>query len=89
MRGECEYKNEMPLAEQKHANIHVHDGVSREEFIHLRTARDKTLNVFALQPSPASGRGAEFKRWASEDLTPTYIETKSATFRWRFQFQRS
>ncbi|MGH8396635.1 MAG: MBL fold metallo-hydrolase [Gammaproteobacteria bacterium] len=46
--GGREYKNETSVAEQKHANIHVHDGVSREEFIKLRTARDKTLNVPAL-----------------------------------------
>ncbi|MGH8282410.1 MAG: MBL fold metallo-hydrolase [Gammaproteobacteria bacterium] len=46
--GGREYKNETTIAEQKHANIHVHDGVSREEFIKLRTARDKTLNFPAL-----------------------------------------
>lgn len=46
--GGREYKNEISVAEQKRANVHVHDGVSREEFIHLRTARDKTLNVPAL-----------------------------------------
>ncbi len=31
------------VAEQKKHNVHVHEGVSREEFIALRTARDKTL----------------------------------------------
>ena len=46
--GGREYKNEITVAEQKRANIHVHDGVSREEFIKLRTGRDKTLNVPAL-----------------------------------------
>ncbi|MGH8281201.1 MAG: MBL fold metallo-hydrolase [Gammaproteobacteria bacterium] len=43
--GGREYKNETTIAEQKHANIHVRDGVSREEFIKLRTTRDKSLNV--------------------------------------------
>ncbi|MGB9428818.1 MAG: MBL fold metallo-hydrolase [Gammaproteobacteria bacterium] len=46
--GGREYKNETTVAEQKRANIHVHDGVSREQFIQLRTARDQTLNVPAL-----------------------------------------
>lgn len=46
--GGREYKNETTVAEQKHANIHIHDGVSREDFITLRTTRDKTLNVPAL-----------------------------------------
>jgi len=31
------------VAEQKKHNVHVHEGVTREEFIALRTARDKTL----------------------------------------------
>ena len=43
-----EYRNETTVAEQKRANIHVHDGVSRDEFITLRTARDKTLSTPAL-----------------------------------------
>jgi glyoxylase-like metal-dependent hydrolase (beta-lactamase superfamily II) len=31
------------IAEERAANIHVHDGVSEEEFVRMRTARDKTL----------------------------------------------
>ncbi|MHB8425750.1 MAG: MBL fold metallo-hydrolase [Gammaproteobacteria bacterium] len=46
--GGREHQNETTVAEQKRANIHVHDGVSREEFMKLRTARDKTLSVPAL-----------------------------------------
>ncbi|MGH8372615.1 MAG: MBL fold metallo-hydrolase [Gammaproteobacteria bacterium] len=46
--GGREYKNETTVAEQKRANIHVHDGISREEYIAQRTARDKTLKVPAL-----------------------------------------
>ncbi|HET7922154.1 MAG TPA: MBL fold metallo-hydrolase [Gammaproteobacteria bacterium] len=46
--GGREYRNETTVAEQKRANIHVHDGMTREEYIRLRTARDKTLNVPAL-----------------------------------------
>jgi len=43
-----EYMHQTTVADQKRANIHVHDGVSREEFIKLRTGRDKTLSVPAL-----------------------------------------
>lgn len=46
--GGREYKHETTVAEQKRANIHVHDGVSRAAFIKLRTERDKTLSVPAL-----------------------------------------
>ncbi|MGH8278692.1 MAG: MBL fold metallo-hydrolase [Gammaproteobacteria bacterium] len=43
--GGRRHKNETTVAEQKRANIHVHDGISREEFIHLRRVRDKALSV--------------------------------------------
>ncbi|MFN3629126.1 MAG: MBL fold metallo-hydrolase [Casimicrobiaceae bacterium] len=34
--------------EQRRSNIHVHDGVTEEEFVAMRTARDKTLAMPAL-----------------------------------------
>ena len=34
---------ETTVAEERAANIHVHDGVSEDEFVKLRTARDRTL----------------------------------------------
>ncbi|MGH7152613.1 MAG: MBL fold metallo-hydrolase [Acetobacteraceae bacterium] len=33
------------VAEQRARNVHVHDGVSEEQFVALRTARDKTLSM--------------------------------------------
>lgn len=36
------------VAEQRARNIHVHDGVSEDEFVSLRNARDSTLDVPAL-----------------------------------------
>ncbi|MFN3693096.1 MAG: MBL fold metallo-hydrolase [Candidatus Paceibacteria bacterium] len=33
------------VGEQKQQNIHVKDGVSKEEFIHMRSERDKTLDL--------------------------------------------
>ncbi len=46
--GGREYLHQTTVAEQKRANIHIHEGVSRGEFIKLRTTRDQTLKVPAL-----------------------------------------
>lgn len=40
-----ELKYQTTVAEQKTANLHVHDGISEDEFVDLRTAKDKTLNM--------------------------------------------
>ena len=39
------YRNETTVAEQRAANIHVHDGISEDEFVHMRTERDATLGM--------------------------------------------
>lgn len=39
---------ETTVAEQRAKNIHVHDGVSEDEFVKMRTARDATLDMPAL-----------------------------------------
>ncbi len=36
---------ETTIAEQRAKNVHVHDGVSEDEFVALRVARDKTLEM--------------------------------------------
>lgn len=41
--GRDEYQWETTVEEQRRENIHVHEGVSEEEFVAMRTARDKTL----------------------------------------------
>ena len=46
--GGREHRNQTTVEEQRRANIHVKDGVSREDFIKLRQARDATLPVPAL-----------------------------------------
>jgi hypothetical protein len=33
------------VAEQRAHNIHVHDGVSEDAFVAMRTARDRTLDM--------------------------------------------
>ncbi len=40
-----EIKWETTVAEQKASNIHVKEGISQDEFVAMRTARDKTLSV--------------------------------------------
>jgi glyoxylase-like metal-dependent hydrolase (beta-lactamase superfamily II) len=46
--GGREHRNETTVEEERRSNIHVKDGVSREDFIKLRQGRDATLPVPAL-----------------------------------------
>lgn len=41
--GRSDYAWETTVAEQRRANIHVHDGVTEDAFVAMREARDKTL----------------------------------------------
>ncbi|GAB0117088.1 MBL fold metallo-hydrolase [Acidisoma sp. 7E03] len=43
--GRDAYAWESTVAEQRHANVHVHDGVSEAAFVALREARDRTLSM--------------------------------------------
>lgn len=43
--GRDEYRWETTVGDEKKTNIHVHDGISEEEFVAMRTARDKTLSM--------------------------------------------
>lgn len=43
--GRDEYVWETTVAAQRVGNIHAHDGVSEDEFVKMRTARDKTLDM--------------------------------------------
>lgn len=68
------------VAEQRAKNIHVHDGVSEDEFVAMRTARDKTLSLPALIiPSvqaniragalpPPDDNGTVYLRWPVDRL---------------------
>lgn len=42
-KGRTEFKWETTVAEQQRDNIHVHDGVSEDQFVTMREERDKTL----------------------------------------------
>jgi len=43
--GRDEYAWETTVAEQRAKNIHVHDGVTEDEFVAMREARDATLSM--------------------------------------------
>lgn len=43
--GRDEYAWETTVAAQRAGNVHVHDGVSEDEFVKMRSARDKTLDM--------------------------------------------
>ncbi len=43
--GRDDYRWETTVEEQRRANIHIHEGVSEDEFVAMRTARDKTLSM--------------------------------------------
>ena len=43
--GRDEFAWETSVGEEKRANIHVREGVTEEEFVTMRTDRDKTLNM--------------------------------------------
>lgn len=43
--GREEYAWETSVADERAQNVHVHDGVSEAEFVEMRTARDKTLDM--------------------------------------------
>ncbi|APE32452.1 MBL fold metallo-hydrolase [Halomonas aestuarii] len=40
-----EYQHETSVAEQRAHNVHVHEGVSEDEFVKMRTERDATLDM--------------------------------------------
>jgi glyoxylase-like metal-dependent hydrolase (beta-lactamase superfamily II) len=43
--GRSDYRWETSVAEQRAANIHIHDGISEADFVAMRTARDATLTA--------------------------------------------
>lgn len=43
--GRDEYAHQTTVVEQREANVHVHDGISEDEFVQMRTERDATLDM--------------------------------------------
>ncbi|MCX8099469.1 MAG: MBL fold metallo-hydrolase [Casimicrobiaceae bacterium] len=62
------------VGEQRRSNIHVHDGVTEEEFVAMRTARDKTLAmpVLMLPSVQVNARAGHFP--PPEDNGVSYLK---------------
>ena len=70
--GGREARWETTVAEERAANVHVREGVAEDEFVAMRTARDRTLgmpvlmlpsvqvNVCAGQLPPPEGNGTRY-----------------------------
>jgi len=43
--GRDKYVWETTVAAERKGNIHAHDGVTEDEFVNMRTARDNTLDM--------------------------------------------
>ncbi len=43
--GRTEYQWETTVGEQRRSNIHVHDGISEQQFVKIRSNRDATLSL--------------------------------------------
>ena len=43
--GDRDYEWETTVAEEREKNIHVHDGVTEDEFVKMRTERDAQLSM--------------------------------------------
>lgn len=43
--GREHYQNETTIADQRQYNVHIHDGISEDEFVKMRTERDALLGM--------------------------------------------
>lgn len=43
--GRDKYRWETTVGEERRHNVHVHEGISEDEFVRMRTERDKTLDM--------------------------------------------
>lgn len=72
--GRDEYAWETTVGQQRQENVHVKDGVSEDEFVEMRTARDKTLAMpnLILPSVQVNIRGGRLP--APEDNGVSYIK---------------
>ncbi|MET4898156.1 MBL fold metallo-hydrolase [Sphingomonadaceae bacterium jetA1] len=84
--GRGDYRWETTVGEQRHTSVHVHDGVSEDDFVAMREARDTTLavpklllpsiqvNIHAGHFAPAEANGVSYLRipvkWQGEGAPP-------------------
>ena len=76
---ELEY--ETTIAEERARNIHVNDSVSEDEFVRMRTARDKTLGMphLILPSLQVNVRAGEFPK--AEDNGLVYLKIPINAFK--------
>ncbi len=73
-KGRDEYAWETSVAEQREKNVHIHDGVSEDEFVTFRKGRDAELGVpkLILPSIQINIRGGEFP--TAEDNGTSYLK---------------
>lgn len=69
--GSRPVRSSCTVAEQRRDNIHVHDGISQQAFVDMRTARDQTLDMpnLILQSVQVNVRAGEFPPEESNGLS--------------------
>jgi len=72
--GRSEFRWETTVAAERADNVHMHDGVSEDEFVRMRTARDATLGMpkLILLSVQVNMRAGEFP--PAEDDGQTYLK---------------
>ena len=72
--GRVEFRWETTVAAERAHNVHIHDGVSEDEFVRIRTARDAKLGMpkLILPSVPVNMRAGEFP--PAEDDGQTYLK---------------
>ena len=73
-KGRDEFAWETSVAEQREKNVHIHDGVSKDEFVEFRRGRDAELGVpkLILPSIQINIRGGEFP--TAEDNGTSYLK---------------
>jgi hypothetical protein len=73
-KGRDEFAWETSVAEQREKNVHIHDGVTEDEFVTFRKGRDAELGVpkLILPSIQINIRGGDFP--AAEDNGTSYLK---------------
>ena len=72
--GRSEFRWETTVEAERAHNVHVHDGVSEDEFVRIRTARDAELGMrkLILPSVQVNMRAGEFP--PADDNGKTYLK---------------
>ena len=80
--GRDDYRWETTVGEQRRTSVHVHDGVSEDEFVRMREARDATLTVprLLLPSIQVNVRAGHFPEAEANGVRYLKIPVKTAPF---------